>query len=134
MADNSIALDTIDNVEAFCDVHAREIESEIERMGVVLEIDWSNESQVRDLARESLDHVQQVLADYEHDPSDYRQKAKITLFALANLMLDLMAKSADKGIHTHGGAAWKAFSRALMKERGIPIIDSNNSPTPGKII
>ena len=72
-----------------------------------------------ELARESLDHVQEDVGLYEHDRNDYRLKSKVTLFALANMMLTLMARSADKGIHTHGGLAWKAFSRALMNERGI---------------
>jgi hypothetical protein len=125
MTDNSIGLDTVPNAAEYSDKQAREIELEIERMGVVLDIDWSDETQVRELAKEALEHAQETLAAYEHDHSDYRLKTKITLFALANLMLDIMAKSADKGIHTHGGVAWKAFSKALMKECGIPIKNSD---------
>lgn len=36
----------------------RKIEHEIERMGVALGIDWSDEAQVRELAREALEHSQ----------------------------------------------------------------------------
>lgn len=35
-----------------------EIELEIERKGIVLGVDWSDEVQVRALAREALDHLQ----------------------------------------------------------------------------
>ena len=34
----------------------RKIEDEIEHMGVALGIDWSDEAQVRALAREAMDH------------------------------------------------------------------------------
>lgn len=122
MADESIELDVVDDVAGYCATQAREIETEIERMGVVLGIDWSDENQVRTLAKEALEHAQQDAAEYEKHIDDYQLKAKITLFALADMMMHLMARSADKGIHTHGGLAWKAFSKALMKEKGIPIL------------
>lgn len=126
MADDSIELDTISNVADFCDKQAREIEVEIERMGVALGIEWTDEVQVLELAREALEHAQEDVALYEHDRSNFQLKAKLTLFALANMMMTLMARSADKGIHTHGGLAWKAFSRALMKEHGITIVTSDS--------
>ncbi len=127
MAEDSIALDSVENAEDFCAERAKEIELEIERLGIVLEIDWRNEAQVRELAKEALNHVREEVADYEHDRADYREKAKVTLFALAAMMMDIMARSANKGIHTHGGVAWKAFSKALMLERGIPLSDSESS-------
>lgn len=60
------------------------------------------------------DDLQSDVSASQHHHEDHQLRAKITLFALANIMMELMAKSADKSIHTHGGAAWKAFSRALM--------------------
>ena len=38
------------------------------------------------------------------------------LFALSELMMQNMRESADVGVHTHGGATWKAFGKALYDE------------------
>lgn len=89
-------------------------------MGVVLGINWDNEVEVQSLAKEALEHAHEEMVAYEQEAhNDYQKKAKVTLYALAAMMMELMAESADMGIHTHGGQAWKAFSRALMKESGI---------------
>ena len=129
MANESIELDTVENAADFCDKQAKGIEAEIERMGVALGIDWNDEHQVRALAKESLEHAQEAVTEYEHEHSDYRLKAKVTLFGLAAMMMDIMAKSADQGIHTHGGLAWKSFSKALMRESGIPTRGVENMST-----
>lgn len=98
---------------------ARQIELEIERLGVALGIDWHNDVQVRSLARDALHHK-----GGSHGPTARRavhspkELAKEKLFGLAGLMLRTMKDSADHGIHTHGGPAWKAFGRALYIESG----------------
>ena len=97
---------------------AAEIETQIERLGIALGINWDDEIQVQALAREALYHSKEALAQFSQHHDDYQQKAKIELFGLAALMMQIMANSADEGVHTHGGAAWKSFSRALMHERG----------------
>jgi len=126
MTDESIELDVIGNVEGFCSKQSKELELEIERCGVVLGIDWGDEIQVRALAHEALEHVQQDIEEYENRVNaNYELKAKVTLFALADMMMQLMARSADKGIHTHGGPAWKSFSKALMKERGVDMLSDS---------
>jgi len=119
MLEDSIALDTFGNMPEFCASQAQQIETEIERLGVALGINWEDEVAVRRLARESLEHLQSDVKAIQQHHDDYHLRAKVTLFAMANIMLELMAKSADRGIHTHGGVAWKAFSRALMLERQI---------------
>ena len=91
--------------------NAAEIETQIQRLGIVLGIDWTDELQVRALAREALHHSKEALAQYEQHHDNYRQKAKIDLFGLAHLMMQIMKDSADEGMHTHGGNAWKSFSR-----------------------
>ncbi len=121
MAEDLVGLDNIADVEGFCEERSAELEAEIERMGIVLGIDWTDELQVRELARESLEHAQEAVSQYTHDLGDYRQRAKVTLFGLAAMMMGIMAKSAGKGIHTHGGVAWKAFSKALMIEHGMSL-------------
>jgi len=94
----------------------QEIEHEIERMGVVLGIDWSDEHQVRSLAREALGHLQDDLKLAASNPGDYRLRAKINLFGLAGIMLKTMTESADYGFQSNGGEAWKAFGKALWSE------------------
>lgn len=94
---------------------AQEIDREIVRKGLVLGIDWADEVQVRTLAREAL--ACRNLADNpDCQADDPRALAKIELFGLAQLMLTVMRQSADEGMHTHGGPAWKALARALWRE------------------
>lgn len=98
---------------------AIEIETQIARLGIALGIKWDDEAQVLDLAKESLYHSKEALAQFSQNHNDYRLKAKMELFGLAALMMQIMKDSADEGIHTHGGVAWKAFSKALMHATGI---------------
>lgn len=94
------------------------LEQQIERMGIALGIDWSDDAQVRELAREALKNGAGNSGEaVKH--SDYRQMAKTELFSVAALMLRVMEKSAEnEGVMTHGGPAWKAFARALWLENG----------------
>ena len=92
------------------------IETQITRLGIVLGIDWDDDAQVQGLAREALYHSKEALAQFSQHHDDYQLKAKIELFGLAALMMQIMTSSADEGVHTHGGAAWKSLSRALMRE------------------
>lgn len=93
-----------------------EIESEIVRKGIVLGIDWSDQAAVRELAKAALDHLDADMIISSSGPVDYKQLARIDLFGLAALMLKTMTKSADQGIESHGGRAWKAFAQALWAE------------------
>lgn len=95
----------------------RQIEREIARMGVALGVDWSNELQVRALAREALDGAAREVQAAVARPGDRRLMAKVALFGLAALMMHTMAESAQNlGIAGHGGPTWKAFGRALWVE------------------
>ncbi|MDD5175312.1 MAG: hypothetical protein PHQ05_02660 [Sterolibacterium sp.] len=97
---------------------ATQIEREMVRKGVVLDIDWTDEVQLRALAREALTHGhQQVDSASRSDPSSNRAKADF--FGLAQLMLKVMQESADNGFLTHGGPAWKAFGKALWAEAEV---------------
>lgn len=95
---------------------ARQIEQEIERKGAILGIDWDDAVQVRELAREALDCK---LGGAHCEIDDPRDRARIELFGLAQLMLTVMTESADEDVHTHGGGAWKAFARALWAEHDL---------------
>ena len=92
---------------------ARQIEHEIETKGVILGIDWNDAAQVRELARQALACK---LGAIDCDPDEPQDRARLELFGLAQLMLTVMKESADQGVHTHGGAAWKSFAHALWAE------------------
>lgn len=94
---------------------AAEIEREIIRKGIALNIDWEDEAQVRALAREALGFSGQAHVAESHH-GDVMARAKIELFGLAQLMLTIMRQSAEEGMLTHGGPAWKALARALWHE------------------
>ncbi|MBK7901229.1 MAG: hypothetical protein KA603_15755 [Azonexus sp.] len=99
------------------DEATRAIELEIERKGVILGIDWTDDVQVRLLAREALLHAAEEareMAMSEHP--DPLQRAKVDLFGLAAIMLRTLQESAQEGFLSHGGPAWKAFGRALWAE------------------
>jgi len=94
---------------------ARRIEQEIVRLGIALGIDWGDEVAVRALARRAL--------AYRPDEPDntldaLERRTRLELFGLAQLMLNVMAQSAEEGMETHGGPVWKAFGRALWLESG----------------
>lgn len=92
------------------------IEHEIETKGVILGIDWNDVGQVRELARQAFDCK---LGAVDCEPDEPLDRARIELFGLAQLMLTVMKESAEQDLHTHGGAAWKAFARALWAEHDL---------------
>ncbi|MBL8492490.1 MAG: hypothetical protein JNM82_17060 [Rhodocyclaceae bacterium] len=94
---------------------AAELEREITRLGIALGIDWSDDVTLAMLAREALD-CRLPDGTAAHDQSTARGRARVELFGLAQLMLTVMQESAQDGLHTHGGAVWKAFGRALWRE------------------
>jgi hypothetical protein len=94
---------------------AVELERELLKRGIVLDLDWADATALRRLACEALRGGAGHLNALLRDPSP-KLRAKGELFALAVLMLRVMQESAETGLHTHGGPAWKAFGRALIEE------------------
>ncbi len=92
---------------------AGRLELELQRKAVILRIDWNDTARLRLLARDAL-NCRLGLPGCAHD--DPEQAARLELFAIAHLMLQVMEESAENDIHTHGGPAWKAFARALWAE------------------
>ena len=94
---------------------ADQLEREILKRGILLGLAWDDQARLRALAREALEggasHTRALLAD-----PDPHLRARGELFALGVLMLRVMEDSAETGVHTHGGPAWKAFGRALIEE------------------
>jgi len=96
---------------------ALELEREILKRGILLGLDWSDRAALRQLAREALDGGAEHTRSLLRDP-DPKLRARGELFAFGVLMLRTMQESAETGLHTHGGPAWKAFGRALIEEAG----------------
>ena len=90
-----------------------ELELELERKGVALNIDWNNSIQVRELAREALDYKPGISSVY-HDHTD--EATRVALFGIAQLMLKVMTESAEDHMLSQGGPVWKAFAKALWSE------------------
>ena len=95
---------------------ALQLETEIERKGAILGIDWTDTEQVRELARQALDCR---LGQHNCEPRKREDRTRIELFGLAQLMLTVMTESAGDNLLTHGGTAWKAFGRALWTEHQL---------------
>lgn len=124
--ESAYLLDSVPDVAGYCQEKSHELEIELERAGVALGIDWEDDVQVLCLARDALEHMHETVDAYGHHHDDFQLKAKMQLFAISCLMINLMAESAAHGIHTHGGPAWKAFSRGLSRVRS-----EITSPPPG---
>ncbi|MFT3760826.1 hypothetical protein [Thauera sp.] len=94
---------------------ADELEREIYKRGLALGLDWDDQARMRELARQALSTKSGGVMKLLRSPV---RQDKLTgeLFALADLMLDTMRQSAQIGVHTSGGKAWKAFGRALYQE------------------
>lgn len=93
----------------------RALELELERMGIAIGIDWSDDAEVRALAREALsDEGKRTMAAAAK--SDRTALARAELLGLAALMFKTLEESAREGVSSTGGPAWKAFSRALWAE------------------
>lgn len=94
---------------------AEELEREIVRRGIAIGIDWDDAASLRRYAREALQCTPECNLAKLHS-LDPRERALAQLYALSILMLLTMKESAEEGIHTHGGPAWKAFGKALIEE------------------
>ena len=82
-------------------------------------MDRSDEVQIRALAREALDHLQEDITVAASGQVDDKLLAKVDLFGLAGIMLKTMEESASIGIMSHGGDACRAFAKALWAEKEL---------------
>lgn len=97
----------------------RALELALERMGVALGIDWSDDAQVRALAREALSgEGERTMAAAAK--GERAALARAELFGLAALMTKSLQESADEGVASAGGPAWRSFSSALLDELDGP--------------
>lgn len=94
---------------------ADDLEREIYKRGLALGLDWDDQARMRELARQALSCKQGGVVKLLRSPIR-QEKLTGELFALSELMLNTMRQSAQIGVHTSGGRAWKAFGRALYQE------------------
>ena len=94
---------------------ADELEREIVTRGIALGLDWDDQARLRELARQALSCKPGGVVKLLRSPIR-QEKLTGELFALSELMLNTMRQSAQIGVHTSGGRAWKAFGRALYEE------------------
>ncbi len=92
---------------------ARQIELELERKGIALGIDWDDAVAVEALARDALDFKPST---HRINSNDLQERVRFEIFGLAELMLKVMAESANDQVITHGGRVWKVFGRALWRQ------------------
>lgn len=94
---------------------ADEIEHAIFKRGIAIGLNWDDQARLHALARRALSCTPSCMAGMLRSPI---RSEKLTgeFFMLSGLMLDNMRQSAEIGVHTHGGAAWKAFGQALYEE------------------
>lgn len=109
---------------------ADELEREIVKRGIGIGVDWQDRARLRDLARQALGCDSGCMMKLLRSPIR-QEKLTGELFALSELMLDNMRQSAELGVHTHGGPAWKAFGRALYEEYDAGArVDAAEPPRP----
>ncbi len=97
----------------------RAIVTEIERQCIALGLDCRDETQLRALARESLQPKVRDAVLHAAGQGDRRALAKAELFGLSALMLKVMEECADIGFVCHGNDAWKHWARALWAEKAL---------------
>lgn len=96
----------------------RALELELERMGVAVGIDWSDQAQVRALAHEALsEEGKRTIAAAAK--GERPALARAELFGLAALMTKTLQESANEGVASSGGPAWRSFSSALLAELDV---------------
>lgn len=93
---------------------ADELEREIVKRGIAIGLDWDDTVRLRELAHQALSCTSSCMMKLLRSPIR-QEKLTGELFALSELMLVNMRQSAEIGVHTHGGPAWKAFGRALYE-------------------
>lgn len=108
---------------------AQALEMEIQRMGIALGVDWSDQVQVRALAHEAVTKGREEVAEAARS-GERLALTKAELFGLAELMLKTMEESANEGFLTQGGPIWKAFGQALLEESRSSPAQPSTPPTP----
>lgn len=92
---------------------AKELEWKLDLLGV----DWRNETELRALAREALQHRAKE-GHPAFDPDHPGYHTRLEVFGLIGLMLKAMEEGAMEGVQVHGSDVWKALARAIWAEKG----------------
>jgi|YNPMSStandDraft_1061717.scaffolds.fasta_scaffold00642_17 hypothetical protein len=110
---------------------AQMLEHAIAAKLVALGVDWEDERALHSLARAIF--TAQQGDSHERLRALYSRKLEERLIAelagLSQLMLRIMALSAEEGEELHAGPVWKAFARALYQEAERAGAVSPTSPS-----
>jgi len=91
-----------------------ELEKEIAICCILLDLDWTDEAQVRTLIGECLCGASGQRLDMLRAP-DKRTRIRGKLFALLTLLLDTMRQSAQAGVQATGSELCQALNRAFIE-------------------
>lgn len=105
------------------------IETEIERKGIALGIDWSNPAAVQQIVREAFDHTAEDVAAIQH--GDNSELARCELRGLIAVMLKSMARSNGEYLHAKHSPIWGTLWHALRGELDRRALDASASSPPG---
>ncbi|PLK50450.1 hypothetical protein [Uliginosibacterium sp. TH139] len=95
---------------------ALQISSELARCLIALNVDWSNHTELRKLAREALSYKSEQIGQHLQ-ATDFEAHARLKFYGLVALMFQTMEEGAQEGEHIHGTELWKAVARALWAEK-----------------
>ena len=98
------------------DQTALAVEDEIVTYGVLLKIDWNDHAQVRSLAAEAVACQSENRLALLHS-SDERENTKGYIFALSELMLDILRQAAEAGVEMPSVGVWRVLGPALAEAR-----------------
>ena len=88
------------------------IELELQRYMIALNLDWHDDAAMTQLAAESKDFGPGN-ANAAYASNDPTRITKAKLFGLVAMMLQTMQSAANDNRDVHGGELWKAFAKHL---------------------
>ena len=96
---------------------AEAINAELSAKSADLNFGWDDEGKVRALAKLALANSGETIK-LDCSFTSPEGQAKMEIIGLAPLILKLLDQAAAGGIQLESGAAWTAFSKALLALRG----------------
>ena len=93
------------------------INVDLESKRAALNFAWDEEAKVRALAKLALANTGETIK-LDCSFTSAEGQAKMEIISLAPTILHLVDQAATAGVQIDGGAAWAAFSKALVAARG----------------
>ncbi len=103
------------------------LETEIERKGIALGIDWTNAVEVQQILREAFDHAVEDIAAIGH--RDNHNLARFELRGLVAVLLKSMVRSKGGYLYDKHGPVWDVLRGALRDELNRRTSDIGSTPS-----